>query len=252
MAGKSITHPLFCGSWLACDASSSVHQADPVDAIAGKPAPTFLPRSTVRDRSALRPLCLAGKSITHPLFCGSWLACDAGSLVHQADPVDAIAGKPAPTFLPRSTVRDRSAFRPLCLAGKSITHPLFCGSWLACDASSSVHQAEPVDAIAGKPAPTFLPRSTVRDRSAFRPLCLAGKSITHPLFCGSWLACDAGSSVHQADPVDAIAGKPAPTFPPLPQQWICTPPTSPPPPQAATTASAADNHPSPAAPAHCW
>ncbi|PSL93500.1 hypothetical protein C7U57_14440 [Pseudomonas sp. R9.37] len=32
------------------------------------------------------------------------------------------------------------------------------------------------------------------------------------LFCGSWLACDAGTSVYQAQPVDAIAGKPAPTL----------------------------------------
>jgi hypothetical protein len=32
---------------------------------------------------------------------------------------------------------------------------LFCGSWLACDADTSVHQVHPVDAIAGKPAPTF-------------------------------------------------------------------------------------------------
>ncbi|AZF62953.1 hypothetical protein C4J83_1958 [Pseudomonas sp. LBUM920] len=32
---------------------------------------------------------------------------------------------------------------------------LFCGSWLACDANNSVYQAQPVDAIAGKPAPTF-------------------------------------------------------------------------------------------------
>ncbi|MGB3125044.1 MAG: hypothetical protein WBB95_14625, partial [Pseudomonas sp.] len=36
------------------------------------------------------------------------------------------------------------------------------------------------------------------------------------LFCGSWLVgsphrCDAGTSVHQAYTVDAIAGKPAPT-----------------------------------------
>ncbi|PSL93501.1 hypothetical protein C7U57_14445 [Pseudomonas sp. R9.37] len=31
-------------------------------------------------------------------------------------------------------------------------------------------------------------------------------------FCGSWLACDAGISVYQAQPVDAIAGKPAPTL----------------------------------------
>jgi hypothetical protein len=32
---------------------------------------------------------------------------------------------------------------------------LFCGSWLACDADNSVHQVHPIDAIAGKPAPTF-------------------------------------------------------------------------------------------------
>ena len=32
------------------------------------------------------------------LFCGSWLACDAGTLVSQVHRVDAIAGKPAPTF----------------------------------------------------------------------------------------------------------------------------------------------------------
>ncbi|PSL90696.1 hypothetical protein C7U57_28795 [Pseudomonas sp. R9.37] len=32
------------------------------------------------------------------------------------------------------------------------------------------------------------------------------------LFCGRWLACDAGTSVCQVHRVDAIAGKPAPTF----------------------------------------
>ncbi|KAB0475463.1 hypothetical protein F7R12_12995 [Pseudomonas tolaasii] len=31
-------------------------------------------------------------------------------------------------------------------------------------------------------------------------------------FCGSWLACDAGTSVYQVDQGDAIAGKPAPTW----------------------------------------
>ena len=30
--------------------------------------------------------------------------------------------------------------------------------------------------------------------------------------CGSWLACDTGTSVHPVNPVDAIAGKPAPTL----------------------------------------
>ena len=38
------------------------------------------------------------------------------------------------------------------------------------------------------------------------------------LFCGSWLACDADTSVHQVHRVDAIAGKPAPTFD---RVWIC-------------------------------
>ncbi|PSL91830.1 hypothetical protein C7U57_23405 [Pseudomonas sp. R9.37] len=32
---------------------------------------------------------------------------------------------------------------------------LFCGSWLACDADNSVNQVHRVDALAGKPAPTF-------------------------------------------------------------------------------------------------
>jgi hypothetical protein len=38
------------------------------------------------------------------------------------------------------------------------------------------------------------------------------------LFCGSWLACDADTSVHQVQRVDAIAGKPAPTFD---RVWLC-------------------------------
>ncbi|TSD77582.1 hypothetical protein FFI16_014490 [Pseudomonas sp. KBS0710] len=38
------------------------------------------------------------------------------------------------------------------------------------------------------------------------------------LFCGSWLACDADTSVDQVHPVDAIAGKPAPT---LNRVWLC-------------------------------
>ena len=36
-------------------------------------------------------------------------------------------------------------------------------------------------------------------------------------FCGSWLACDADTSVHQSYRGDAIAGKPAPTQALLPQ-----------------------------------
>ncbi|PLR60297.1 hypothetical protein QCBJ_27990 [Pseudomonas sp. QC2] len=33
-----------------------------------------------------------------PDSCGSWLACDADTLVYQSHRSDAIAGKPAPTF----------------------------------------------------------------------------------------------------------------------------------------------------------
>ncbi|OPB34030.1 hypothetical protein BFW90_03550 [Pseudomonas fluorescens] len=43
-----------CGSWLACDADTSVYQANPVDAIAGKPAPTFF--ASVRQSRPARPL----------------------------------------------------------------------------------------------------------------------------------------------------------------------------------------------------
>jgi hypothetical protein len=34
----------------------------------------------------------------------------------------------------------------------------------------------------------------------------------NPIQCGSWLACDAGTSVFLTDRSDAIAGKPAPTL----------------------------------------
>ncbi|PAA24261.1 hypothetical protein CJU72_15445 [Pseudomonas fragi] len=33
-------YPQPCGSWLACDADDGFYLPDPVDAIAGKPAPT--------------------------------------------------------------------------------------------------------------------------------------------------------------------------------------------------------------------
>ena len=122
------------------------------------------------------------------LFCESWLACDAGTLVYQRHTGDVIAGKPAPTFdrvqttaiylihrnpnvgagLPANAVgqsahvsladRLREQARSHNLTEFSRRHHialLFCGSWLACDADNSVYQAHPVDAIAGKPAPTF-------------------------------------------------------------------------------------------------
>ncbi|QJI10973.1 hypothetical protein HKK58_01285 [Pseudomonas sp. ADAK22] len=214
------------------------------------------------------------------LFCGSWLACDAGTLVYQAQPVDAIAGKPAPTFdrvqttpiylihrnpnvgagLPAKAVgqsahvsladRLREQARSHNLTEFSRQHCtalllLFCGSWLACDAGSSVYQAQPVDAIAGKPAPTFDRVQTTaiylihrnpnvgagllanavgqsahvslvgRLREQARSHKLTEFSCQHRttwLFCGSWLACDAGTLVYQRHTGDAIAGKPAPTF----------------------------------------
>ncbi|RAG99827.1 hypothetical protein DJ480_26070 [Pseudomonas sp. Leaf98] len=40
--------------------------------------------------------------------------------------------------------------------------------------------------------------------------------------CGSWLACDAGTSVYQCHRGDAIAGKPAPTQAQLPHFLIAS------------------------------
>src|SRR5476649_919138 len=201
------------------------------------------------------------------LFCESWLACDAGTLVYQRHTGDAIAGKPVPTFdrvqttaiylihinpnvgarLPAKAVgqsahvsladRLREQARSHNLTEFSRQHCtalllLFCGSWLACDEGTSVYQAQPVDAIAGKPAPTFdrvqttaiylihrnpnvgagLPANAVgqlahvsliqRLREQARSHNLTECSRQHCtalllLFCGSWLACDAGTSVYQ-------------------------------------------------------
>ncbi|WLH93058.1 hypothetical protein PSH87_10690 [Pseudomonas sp. FP453] len=91
---------------------------------------------------------------------------------------------------------------------------LKCGSWLACDAGNSVHQAHPVDAIAGKPAPQVFALDLhhwIKNQIAatLKPTGICPVELGSK--CGSWLACDAGNSVHQTYPVDAIAGKPAPT-----------------------------------------
>ncbi|AYF48122.1 hypothetical protein DXV65_11205 [Pseudomonas fluorescens] len=43
---------------------------------------------------------------------------------------------------------------------------------------------------------------------AWRPSCISQAGSE----CESWLACDTGASVHPGNPVDAIAGKPAPTL----------------------------------------
>ncbi|OPA92446.1 hypothetical protein BFW87_17710 [Pseudomonas fluorescens] len=40
-----------CGSWLACDADTSVFQPDRGDAIAGKPAPTVITDSQIFQKS---------------------------------------------------------------------------------------------------------------------------------------------------------------------------------------------------------
>src|SRR5471032_169416 len=57
-----------------------------------------------------------------PIKCGSWLACDTGHSVYQPAPVDAIAGKPAPTLTAsrlRSMLRLKPCFiLPACPAGK--------------------------------------------------------------------------------------------------------------------------------------
>ncbi|AZP71508.1 hypothetical protein EJJ20_17985 [Pseudomonas poae] len=63
--------------------------------------------------------------------CGSWLVgsphrCDAGNSVHQAYPVDAIAGKPAPTEKQISQ-------------GQEAGHGQKCGSGLARECSVSVN-----------------------------------------------------------------------------------------------------------------
>ncbi len=47
------------------------------------------------------------------------------------------------------------------IKNQSESRAAFCRSWLAGDADTSVHQVHPVDAIAGKPAPTV-------DRARFR------------------------------------------------------------------------------------
>ncbi len=76
-------------------------------------------------------------------------------------------------------------------------------------------------------------RFTPQIHVEFRPACLTGRLrsrsqarsradqervdiclMNGDLNCGSWLACDAGNSVHQINQGDAIAGKPAPTFGP--------------------------------------
>ncbi|PNY78926.1 hypothetical protein FJ692_14760 [Pseudomonas fluorescens] len=46
-----------CGSWLACDADTSVHPSSEVDTIAGKPAPTFVLCASNKKRPLMRPFC---------------------------------------------------------------------------------------------------------------------------------------------------------------------------------------------------
>ncbi len=119
------------------------------------------------------------------LFCGSGLARDAGALVHKAYPVVAIAGKPAPTF-------DRVHPRPRC------TNPTVGAGLLA-------------NAVVQSPHVSLAYR--LREQARSHKLTeFSRQHRTAWLFCGSGLARDAGASVHQAYPGDAIAGKPAPKF----------------------------------------
>ena len=79
---------------------------------------------------------------------GSWLAREGGlPVIHELTDPPHSRASPLPQV-------DRVQMPPPLLL-------LFCGSWLACDADTSVYQAQPVDAIAGKPAPTEKQSSTV-------------------------------------------------------------------------------------------
>jgi hypothetical protein len=65
----------------------------------------------------------------------------------------------------------------------------------------------------GMPAlrPSWLTGPADQDQKHAASLALDSCYGVALLFCRSWLAGDAGDSVHQVHPVDAIAGKPAPT-----------------------------------------
>ena len=122
------------------------------------------------------------------LICGSWLACDAGTSVCQVHRVDAIAGKPAPTF-------DRVQTTPIYLTHRN---PTVGAGLLAKAVAQSAHVSL-----------THCFREQARSHNSTAFSC---KHRAAWLFCGSWLACDAGTSVCQVHRVDAIAGKPVPTF----------------------------------------
>ena len=64
-------------------------------------------------------------------------------------------GMPAQPKLTKRSLPHHSVPRLGSTAATGGVALLFCGSWLACDADTSVDQVHPVDAIAGKPAPTF-------------------------------------------------------------------------------------------------
>src|SRR5471032_2952657 len=78
------------------------------------------------------------------LFCGSWLACDAGTSVCQVHRVDAIAGKPAPTF-------DRVQTTPIYLTHRN---PNVGAGLLAKAVVQSAHVSL-THRFASKPAPTI-------------------------------------------------------------------------------------------------
>ena len=165
-------HVLFCGSWLACDAGTSVHKVHRVDAIAGKPAPTF-------DRVRLCCCCCSGPYI---LFAGEV----SGLLICACDrdlrtPPQITVGLRACRAIARHRVLGRRLFGYFCVFTKvtrrqggtlSSRHPNIgyaprppspkTASTLAscrypccdCDSVTSVPQGIRSAAIAGKPAPT--------------------------------------------------------------------------------------------------
>ncbi len=176
------------------------------------------------------------ESCAGEIYCGSWLASDSGGKVRRVDRVNAIAGKPAPTGgrrhsdllqeLASPAPKSHAPLRFTVGAGKptpkeSCTGQISCGSWLASDSGGKVRRVDRVDAIAGKPTPTGgrrhsdllqgLASPAPKSHGAVRFTVGAGKptpkeSCTGQIYCGSWLASDAGGAVRPA-PARSSAGR---------------------------------------------
>ncbi len=150
------TTPTTCGSWLACDESTSVCQKYRGDAIAGKPGShTGLMLLLDHDKSTNRFTGVpASPSARHRPPVGAGLpAMNSPRYIRSIEAMPSRAS-PAPTQAGSDTLaRSRTnrqaglpvACKPVC------TTPTPCGSWLACDEFTSVLQKYRGDAIAGKP-----------------------------------------------------------------------------------------------------